>query len=136
MLDRQSMQEEQITKLKQGHSDSRIVISKMTSDIDTIRIDIDNQSDVQTAFEKQVGDIKIFNSQMSTSQYSLVTDLQTLSESCDSRFTSVRDDLAKTDEALRVVGDKLLIMEMERLPQIETSTRNMQVYIDIQRDAI
>ena len=136
MLDRQSMQEEQITKLKQGHSDSRIVISKMTSDIDTIRIDIDNQSDVQTAFEKQVGDIKIFNSQISTSQYSLVTDLQTLSESCDSRFTSVRDDLAKTDEALRVVGDKLLIMEMERLPQIETSTRNMQVYIDIQRDAI
>ena len=80
MLDRQSMQEEQITKLKQGHSDSRIVISKMTSDIDTIRIDIDNQSDVQTAFEKQVGDIKIFNSQISTSQYSLVTDLQTLSE--------------------------------------------------------
>lgn len=136
MLDRQSMQEEQITKLKQGHSDSRIVISKMTSDIDTIRIDIDNQSDVQTAFEKQVGDIKNFNSQMSTSQYSLVTDLQTLSESCDSRFTSVRDDLAKTDEALRVVGDKVLIMEMERLPQIETSTRNMQVYIDIQRDAI
>ena len=136
MLDRQSMQEEQITKLKQGHSDSRIVISKMTSDIDTIRIDIDNQSDVQTAFEKQVGDIKIFNSQISTSQYSLVTDLQTLSESCDSRFTSVRDDLAKTDEALRVVGDKVLIMEMERLPQIETSTRNMQVYIDIQRDAI
>ena len=136
MLDRQSMQEEQIIKLKQGHSDSRIVISKMTSDIDTIRIDIDNQSDVQTAFEKQVGDIKNFNSQMSTSQYSLVTDLQTLSESSDSRFTSVRDDLAKTDEALRVVGDKLLIMEMERLPQIETSTRNMQVYIDIQRDAI
>ena len=48
----------------------------------------------------------------------------------------MRDDLAKTDEALRVVGDKVLIMEMERLPQIETSTRNMQVYIDIQRDAI
>ena len=34
------------------------------------------------------------------------------------------------------MSDRVLIVEMERLPQIETTIRNLQVFIDIQRDAI
>lgn len=45
MLDRQSNQEEQIGKIKQQQSDMRFIMNKSNTDIDLLRLDIDNQSD-------------------------------------------------------------------------------------------
>ncbi len=136
MLDRQSAQEDQIGKLRQGHSDLRVSLAKVTSDVDTLRIDADNQSDSQSAVDRQLADIKALNAQVAKQQALFASDLHDLNNSCDTRINSVKGDLARTDEGMKQANDRLLIVEMERLPQVETTIRNMQVYIDIQRDAI
>lgn len=42
MLDRQALQEEQIGKIKQQQSDMRVIMNKTNTDIEALRIDIDN----------------------------------------------------------------------------------------------
>ena len=44
----------------------RVGLAKVTSDVETLRIDADNQSDRQSAVTKQLADIKAINAQFVT----------------------------------------------------------------------
>ena len=48
----------------------------------------------------------------------------------------LREDVSTFDERMRLTSDRVLFLEKERLPQIETSLKNTTFSLDIQRDAL
>lgn len=44
--------------------------------------------------------------------------------------------MKRLEERARLYEDRIMLIERERLPQIETTVRNMNVFLDLQRDIV
>ena len=45
-------------------------------------------------------------------------------------------EVKRLEERARLYEDRIMMVERERLPQIETTVRNMNVFLDLQRDIV
>ena len=46
------------------------------------------------------------------------------------------EEVKQLEERARLYEDRIMMVERERLPQIETTVRNMNVFLDLQRDIV
>lgn len=46
------------------------------------------------------------------------------------------EEVKRLEERARLYEDRIMMVERERLPQIETTVRNMNVFLDLQRDIV
>ena len=54
----------------------------------------------------------------------------------ETTIANLRLDVVKFEDKISASNERILFLEKERIPQIETSLRNLQFSVDIQRDAL
>jgi hypothetical protein len=48
----------------------------------------------------------------------------------------IKEEVKKMEERARIAEDRIMLIERERLPQVETTVRNMNVHLELQRDIV
>ena len=97
---------------------------------------MDNQSDLLTQADRQIAEQRTRQERLSEALDIARAEGEEREAAMRRRVDEWGQEVKRLEERARLYEDRIMMVERERLPQIETTVRNMNVFLDLQRDIV
>ena len=135
-LDRTGLHADQILNLQQATSDLRHHADTQGNHLTSLASAVDNQSDLLTQADRQIAEQRTRQERLSEALDIARAEGEEREAAMRRRVDEWGQEVKRLEERARLYEDRIIMVERERLPQIETTVRNMNVFLDLQRDIV